>query len=73
MDFLKPDVAVGWAESVVNPKLRSETLVTVIRNWLTVDLPSAKRYFESTKNLLPDDRQELTEVFATFSNDATRQ
>jgi hypothetical protein len=72
MDFVKPDLAVEWAESVVNPKLRSETLVTVVRNWLTTDLPAARHYFETTKNLLPEDRQELTEVFAVFKNDAPR-
>ncbi len=72
MDSLKPDVAIGWAESVVDPKLRSETLVTVIRNWLTVDLSAARHYFETTRNLLPADRQELVEVFAAFGNDAAR-
>ena len=41
MDSLKPDLAISWAVSVVNPKLRSETLVTVLRNWVTVDLPAA--------------------------------
>jgi hypothetical protein len=73
MDFVKPDVAVEWAESVVNPKLRSETLVAVVRNWLTSDLPAARHYFETTKNLLPEDRQELAQVFAVFNNDITRQ
>jgi hypothetical protein len=66
MDSIKPDLAVGWAESVTDPKLRSETLVTVIRNWLTTDLPAARQYFDSTKNLSPEDRQELAEVFTNF-------
>jgi hypothetical protein len=67
MDSLKPDVAIGWAESVVDPKLRSETLVTVLRNWVTMDLPAARQYLESTQDLLPDDRQEMDGVIATLS------
>jgi hypothetical protein len=70
MDSVRAEVAVGWAESVNNPKLRSETLVTVIRNWLTMDLPAARQYFESTKNLLPEDRQELSEIFRVFSHES---
>jgi hypothetical protein len=66
-DYLKPDVAVSWAESVVNPKLRSETLVTVLRNWATSDLPAVKRYLDATSQLLPEDRQEIVGVVATLS------
>jgi hypothetical protein len=73
LESIKPDVAVGWAESVANPKLRSETLTMVIRNWLSTDLQAAHRYFENTKNLLPEDRQELTEVFSNFSHEAASQ
>ena len=73
MDSLKPDLAVSWAESVVDPKLRSETLVTVLRNWVTVDLPAAKQYLETTKKLLPEDRQEIDGVIATLSGQPTTQ
>ena len=67
MDSLKPEVAISWAESVVDPKLRSETTVTVLRNWLTTDLPAAKHYFDTTKNLLPEDREEVAGVIAALS------
>ncbi len=73
MDSLKPDVAIGWAESVVDPKLRSETLVTVLRNWVTVDLPTAENYFNTTKDLLPEDRQELAGVIATLKGQSAAQ
>jgi hypothetical protein len=72
LDSVKPDLAVGWAESVTDPKLRSETLVAVIRNWLTTDLPAARQYFETTKNLLPADRDELSEVFTNFSHETAQ-
>ena len=66
-DYLKPDVAVSWAESVVDPKKRSETLVAVLRNWSTSDLAAMKQYFDSTTQLLPEDRQEIAGVIATLS------
>lgn len=66
-DYIKPDVALSWAESVVNPKLRSETLASVLRRWATTDLAAAKQYAETTKNLLPDDQQEISGLIATLS------
>jgi hypothetical protein len=66
MESIKPDVAVGWAGSIVNPTLRSETLATVIRSWMTDDLPAARQYFENTKDLLPEDRQQIAEALATL-------
>ncbi|HEX4343084.1 MAG TPA: hypothetical protein VH255_06820 [Verrucomicrobiae bacterium] len=66
MDSLKPEVAVGWAESIVDPKTRSETLVTVLRNWLPDDLSAAESFFNSTQNLLPEDRKEVAGVIAAL-------
>jgi hypothetical protein len=67
LESVQPEVAIGWVESVVNRQLRSETMVQVLRNWMTIDLPAARHYFETTKNLLPADRQQLGEVFAAMS------
>lgn len=67
MEALKPDVAAGWAESIVDPKLRSETLVSVLRHWATVDLAAANRYFAADQDLLPDDRAEISGLIATLS------
>ena len=64
MESLKSDVALSWAESISNPVLRSETVATVLRNWMTTDLAAARNYFQSSKNLLPADRQQLGDVFA---------
>jgi hypothetical protein len=52
---------------VTDPKLRSETLAGVLRNWMTTDLPAARRYFESMKDLLPEDRQQITESLTALS------
>lgn len=69
-DYLKPDVAVSWAESVSDPKLRSATLVDVLRRWATTDLAGARQYFESTTYLAGNDRQEVAGVIATLSGQA---
>jgi hypothetical protein len=65
-DYLRPEVAATWAESVADPQLRSQTLVTVLRNWATQDLPAAQRYFQSSGQLLPEDRQEVAGVISTL-------
>jgi hypothetical protein len=61
-----PQVGIQWAENVADPTLRSETLASVLRNWLAVDPGSAENYFDSTQNLLPNDRQEIADVIATL-------
>jgi hypothetical protein len=73
MESLKPEVAIGWAESVTEPKLRSETLVIVLRNWMTADLPAARSYFEKTKDLLPDDRQQIADCLAVIGGQKAGQ
>ena len=62
MDLLKPDVAVTWAESVTDPQIRAETLANVLDSWLRTDLPAARKYLESTKQLRPEDRERLEEL-----------
>jgi hypothetical protein len=62
---IKTDVALGWAESIGDATLRSETLANVLHNWVLEDLPAAKAYFATTKNLLPKDRQQISEIIAT--------
>jgi hypothetical protein len=63
-ESLSPGVAVTWADGISNPQLRSETLVSVLRNWLTLDPSAAENYFNSAADLLPDDRQQIAEVIA---------
>ena len=70
MDGVKSDVALSWAESITNPALRSETLVTVLRNWMTTDAAGARNYFKSSTNLSPEDRQQLEDVFAGMERHA---
>jgi hypothetical protein len=67
MESVKPDVAIGWADSIVNVNLRSETLAMVLRTWMTQDLSAARQYFENTPDLLPDDRQQIAEAMTTLS------
>jgi hypothetical protein len=62
--FVKTDIALGWVESIHDPRLRSEALGDVLHNWILEDLPAAKRYFEMTSDLLPDDRKKVAEIIA---------
>ncbi|MFT3783929.1 MAG: hypothetical protein QM790_18110 [Nibricoccus sp.] len=73
MEALKPDVAVGWAESISDPRLRSETLVSVLRTWSTTDLTATKSYLEKSKDLLPDDQDEMLGVLRTLSGQTAAQ
>ncbi|HEX2854171.1 MAG TPA: hypothetical protein VHO24_13120 [Opitutaceae bacterium] len=40
----RPDVALGWAESIVEPELRLQTLGAVLQTWSLTDLAGAQRY-----------------------------
>lgn len=40
----RPEVAIGWAESIVDPTLRRQTLDAVIDSWSLIDPPAAQRY-----------------------------
>jgi hypothetical protein len=67
MESVKPDLAAGWADSIINPNLRSETLATVLRTWMTEDPSAARQYFEGTSDLLPDDRQQIAEALTMIT------
>jgi hypothetical protein len=43
----RPDVAVGWAESIVEPTLRKQTLEAVLRTWLQSDPVAARQYLDA--------------------------
>jgi hypothetical protein len=52
----KPELAVGWAESISNPQLRLDTLAAVIEKWTAIDFSSAEHYVENSPSLAPEDR-----------------
>ncbi|MFT3870957.1 MAG: hypothetical protein QM715_21090 [Nibricoccus sp.] len=55
----RPEVALSWAESIVSPELRSQTLVAVVTKWALEQPAQARRYVESSDDLLPSDRADL--------------
>ena len=73
MESIEPKVASSWAETVVDPELRSETLANVLRNWLTANPAEAENYFNSTEDLLPDDRQQIADLIASKHSEASTQ
>ncbi|WP_138223178.1 hypothetical protein [Nibricoccus aquaticus] len=54
--FLEPKEAAGWVSDIASPVLRSQTLLTVLRNWANTDPDAARKHFENTRDLLPADR-----------------
>lgn len=40
----RPDVAMGWAESIVNAQLREQTMAGVLEIWMQVDPAAAQTY-----------------------------
>jgi hypothetical protein len=57
----RPDIAVGWAESISEPVLRANTLRAVAQQWSQQDVGAFRRFIASTPNLLASDRTALTE------------
>lgn len=62
MESLPVETAMAWAESITDPQLRSTSVASVLRDWIYEDPIDAQVYFQTTKNLLPADRQQLSEV-----------
>src|SRR5262249_19377777 len=60
----QPTIAAQWAESITNPELRSNTLMTVLREWALRDPVAAMNYLKSTNGLRPNDRAELLADFS---------
>lgn len=54
----KPDVAVMWAATIADPKLRSSTIMTVAREWMKSDPKKASAYV-ATAPLTPAQRLSL--------------
>ncbi|MGC4072003.1 MAG: hypothetical protein QM760_05710 [Nibricoccus sp.] len=61
--FLAPNEAAVWSESIASPALRSQTLLTVLRNWSNTDPAAARAYFEKTPDLQPVDRALAAALF----------
>lgn len=71
IESLPTDVAVGWAESISDPQLRSATLASVARDWLYSDMPAAENYIQTTTNLSGADRQQLADVMAGIAGNSS--
>jgi hypothetical protein len=70
VNVVKPSQALTWAETISDPRLRSETVAEVLHGWAIEDLAAAKQYFATTKDLLPEDRRRVGEIIATGESTA---
>ena len=53
----KPDVATSWAESIVDPQLRADTLLDLIQLWAARDPEAARSYALNSPALRPETRE----------------
>jgi hypothetical protein len=62
--FLPPATAASWMEDIASPRLRSQTTLTLLRDWANTDPDAARRYFETAAFLEPGDRTVAAALFA---------
>lgn len=52
----RPEVAASWAESIVDPGLRADTLLDFVRLWAETDPAAAQNYAATSPALRPETR-----------------
>jgi hypothetical protein len=73
VNAVDPPTAVEWAGTINNANLRSQALNDVLRNWVQTDFAAAKSFFDTTPDLLPADRQQISEIIASMSAQTSTQ
>ncbi len=68
-----PPTAVEWANTITDGNLRSQALNDVLRNWILTDYTAAKNFIDTTTDLLPADRQQISEIIASMSAQTSAQ
>jgi hypothetical protein len=66
--ILQPNVAAGWAESIVDPQLRVRVLATVMNTWAAFDRAAAQQYAENSVDIRNEDRPALFSAFEVGFN-----
>jgi len=59
----QPEVAAGWAESIVDPQLRARVLAAVVKEWSATDPAAARAYAESSPDIRAEDRATVLSAF----------
>jgi hypothetical protein len=69
----RPEIAVGWAENIIEPVLRANTLRMIAQSWAQQDSAAIQRFAASTPNLLATDRKSLMDGSNPSSNSSSEQ
>lgn len=64
----QPEIAVGWAENITDPVLRTSTLKSVAQQWAGRDEGAARLFIASLPGLPAEDRAALLEGLEPASN-----
>jgi hypothetical protein len=55
----QPVVALKWAESIVDPKLRVRVTASIVNEWATADPIAARNFAENAGSFRSEERAEL--------------
>lgn len=58
-----PHVSVLWAENILEPKLRTQVIASVVHNWAGTDADAARRYAEKSPSIRPEERADILAAF----------
>lgn len=58
----RPDVALSWAESIVDRGVRASTLAALVQSWGQRDSTAARRFVESNRDFSDEERKDLLAV-----------
>src|SRR5262249_54808727 len=59
----QPYVALGWAHSIENERLRARVLASVVKEWSATDPVAARKYAESSSDIRAEDRELVMSAF----------
>jgi hypothetical protein len=63
-----PDVALSWAESIINPEQRVDAIRQIAQQWGQKNQAAAQQYVQSTPLLTTQQRTELLEILSSTSS-----
>ena len=58
----RPEIAVGWAESISEPVLRANTLWMIAQQWAHTDPDGIRRFLAAVPDLAVNDRRALLDA-----------
>ncbi len=58
-----PHVSILWAENILEPKLRTQVIASVVHNWAETDADAARHYVEKSSSIRSEERADILAAF----------